>query len=222
MRGFEAFYLQIYTSVESLSWRIFRHAFLPIFIRIEEYLKLKVIFDQEKLVPSDHRRICDMSSFMSTIQPDQKCPAYPSHRSRKVAQSTSGPAQESHHSPDPLKPHKISAGAQSPSVFGSRIEKKRPSPREKTAYPSVLATASTDFIRVFINNRLGTRTEILCSPTDTIGSFKKVAAVYMGTRPEAMLLKRQGERPLKDFLTLEDYGISNGSSLDLEVDTGDE
>ena len=37
-----------------------------------------------------------------------------------------------------------------------------------------------------------------------------------------MLLKRQGERPLRDFLTLEDYGISNGSSLDLEVDTGDE
>ena len=36
-----------------------------------------------------------------------------------------------------------------------------------------------------------------------------------------MMLKRQGERRLKDFLTLEDYAIGNGSSLDLEVDTCD-
>ena len=77
-------------------------------------------------------------------------------------------------------------------------------------------------MRVFINNRLGARTEILCSPSDTIGAFKKIAAVYTGSRPEAMLLKRQGERPFRDFLTLEDYGVNNGSSLDLEVDTGDE
>lgn len=33
-----------------------------------------------------------------------------------------------------------------------------------------------------------------------------------------MLLKRQGERPFRDFLTLEDYGIKAGSTLDLEVD----
>lgn len=36
-----------------------------------------------------------------------------------------------------------------------------------------------------------------------------------------MLLKRQGERPFRDFLTLEDYGIKDGSSLDLKVDTCD-
>lgn len=36
-----------------------------------------------------------------------------------------------------------------------------------------------------------------------------------------MLLKRQGERPFRDFLTLLDYGINDGSSLDLEIDTGD-
>ena len=102
------------------------------------------------------------------------------------------------------------------------MEKKRTSPRKQNANSSARATASTDLILVFINNRLGTRTEILCSPSDTIGAFKKLAAVCIGTRPEAMLLKRQGERPFRDVLTLEDYGINNGSSLDLEVDTGDE
>ena len=35
------------------------------------------------------------------------------------------------------------------------------------------------------------------------------------------MLKRQGQRALKDGLTLEDYEIGNGSSLDLEVDTED-
>ena len=36
-----------------------------------------------------------------------------------------------------------------------------------------------------------------------------------------MTLKRQGERPFKDSLTLEDYGIRDGSSLDDEIGTGD-
>ena len=35
------------------------------------------------------------------------------------------------------------------------------------------------------------------------------------------MLKRQGQRALRDGLTLEDLEIGNGSSLDLEVDTED-
>ncbi|KAM0794733.1 hypothetical protein BDR22DRAFT_874171 [Usnea florida] len=163
-----------------------------------------------------------MSSSTSTDQPDRKSPAYFAHRPRLIGPSTSGPAKKSRHSPDPLKNHKHSAVDRLASVFGSRIEKKRTSHRTHNANSSTAATTFTDLIRVFIKNRLGTRTEILCSPSDSIGAFKKLAAVYVGTRPEAMLFKRQGERPFRDFLTLEDYGISNGSSLDLEVDTGDE
>ena len=163
-----------------------------------------------------------MSPSTSTSQRDQVSLAYPSYRSRLIATSTTGPAKKPRRSPDSLPNHKNSASGQSSSVFGSRIVKKRTSPRKQNAYPSRLARAPTELIRVFINNRLGTRTEILCSPSDTIGAFKKLAAVYMGTRPEAMLLKRQGERPFRDFLTLEDCGINNGSPLDVEVDTGDE
>ena len=72
---------------------------------------------------------------------------------------------------------------------------------------------------VYINNRLGRREVIPCLPTDTIGDFRKVAALYLGTKAEAIMLKRQGQRPLKDTLTLEDYEIGNGSGLDLETDT---
>ena len=51
--------------------------------------------------------------------------------------------------------------------------------------------------------------------------FKAQVAQRVGRRPHEIMLKRQGERPFKDHLTLEDYGVSNGVQLDLEVDTGD-
>lgn len=75
---------------------------------------------------------------------------------------------------------------------------------------------------MILNNRLGGRKEIMCSQSDTICHFKKIAAVYLGMKPEAIMLSRQGQRALKDSLTLEDYEIGNGSSLDLEVDTRDQ
>lgn len=76
-------------------------------------------------------------------------------------------------------------------------------------------------IQVTINDRLGTKKQIPCLPSDTIKDFKAVVAMMIGRRPHEILLKRQSERPFKDFLTLQDYGVSNGASLDLEVDTGD-
>ncbi len=51
--------------------------------------------------------------------------------------------------------------------------------------------------------------------------FKAQVAARIGREPHEIMLKRQGERPFKDALTLEDYGVSNGVQLDLELDTGD-
>lgn len=51
--------------------------------------------------------------------------------------------------------------------------------------------------------------------------FKVQVAAQIGRKPHEIMLKRQGERPFKDVLTLEDYGVSNGVQLDLELDTGD-
>lgn len=76
-------------------------------------------------------------------------------------------------------------------------------------------------ITVFVNDRLGTRAQIPCLASDNIKLFKMQVAAQIGRQPHEILLKRQGERPFKDMLTLEDYGVSNGVQLDLEIDTGE-
>jgi hypothetical protein len=95
--------------------------------------------------------------------------------------------------------------------------KEKPKKEKKAMAP----VPTEQMIRVFVNNRLGTKTEVACLPSDTIGDFKKLVALMIGRKPHEILLKRQGERPFKDQLTLQDYGVSNNVQLDLEVDTGD-
>lgn len=97
-------------------------------------------------------------------------------------------------------------------------EKKDKPKKEK----KVVVTGPTEQpIRVFVNDRLGTKKEIPCYPSDSVKDFKAIVAMMIGRRPHEILLKRQGERPFKDQLTLQDYGVSNNVQLDLEVDTGD-
>ncbi len=73
----------------------------------------------------------------------------------------------------------------------------------------------------YFNDRLGSKAGVPCLPTDTIGEFKMLVAARIGRKPHELMLRRQGERPFKDQLTLEDYGISSGVQLDLEIDTAD-
>lgn len=125
--------------------------------------------------------------------------------------------------------HKSTAFA--PAAIGSRIEKKsnQSDTKTKTVYKGNLAgggqiagerqIAGGGLIHVSVNNRLEIKYEILCSTADSIGDSKKLVAVYSGTKPAAIMLKRQGQRPFKDSTTLGDYEIGDGSSLDLEVDT---
>lgn len=101
----------------------------------------------------------------------------------------------------------------------ARDSEKKDKPKKEK---KVIVPAPTEqMIRVFVNNRLGTREEIPCLPSDTIANFKILVAWKTGKKPHEILLKRQGERPFKDQLTLQDYGISNNVQIDLEVDTGD-
>ena len=125
---------------------------------------------------------------------------------------------------------------QTTTLIGSRISKHRrtaagdnrreASTRSRTAKnacknKSTSNATTQGIIVVHLNNRLGRGTAIPCSPQDTIHKLKLLASLKLGTRPETMMLKRQGQRALKDGLTLEDYEVGNGSSLDLEVDTED-
>lgn len=78
-----------------------------------------------------------------------------------------------------------------------------------------------EMIIVHINDRLGTKTAVPCLPSDTVGQLKLMIAARIGREAGQIMLRRQGERPFKDMLSLEDYAISNGVQLDLEIDTGD-
>ncbi|TQB73890.1 hypothetical protein MPDQ_005369 [Monascus purpureus] len=114
-----------------------------------------------------------------------------------------------------------------------RKEEKR---KKKNA--AAAAAPSEAMIVVHVNDRLGTKAAIPCLPSDPISMsslffmdltgqlqlqiltwktelFKAQVAARIGREPHEIQLKRQGERPFKDQLTLEDYGVSHGVQLDL-------
>lgn len=69
-------------------------------------------------------------------------------------------------------------------------------------------------LEVICNDRLGRRVRVKCLSEDTIGDFKKVLGVQIGTNPERIVLKK-GYMVFKDHITLEDYEVHDGSSLEL-------
>ncbi|GLI72923.1 hypothetical protein PoHVEF18_001107 [Penicillium ochrochloron] len=91
-----------------------------------------------------------------------------------------------------------------------KVEKK-----EKKEKKPVVPQSSEPMIVVHVNDRLGTKAAIPCLASDPIKLFKAQVAARIGREPHEIMLKRQGERPFKDQLTLEDYGVSNGVQLDL-------
>lgn len=90
-----------------------------------------------------------------------------------------------------------------------------------TAVSSTSAPSNEPMIIVHVNDRLGTKAAIPCLASDPIRLFKAQVAARIGRQPHEIMLKRQGERPFKDKLTLEDYGVGNGVQIDLEIDTGE-
>lgn len=90
-----------------------------------------------------------------------------------------------------------------------------------TSITAIPRPSNEEMIIVNINDRLGTKAAIPCLASDPVKMFKVMVAARIGRQPHEILIKRQGERPFKDILTLADYGVSNGVQLDLELDTGD-
>jgi len=108
--------------------------------------------------------------------------------------------------------------------FGTSMKKGEENtdkPPERPAAQPAAVTHGEPMIVVHVNDRLGTKAAIPCLASDPIKLFKAQVAARIGRQPHEILLKRQGERPFKDQLTLEDYGISNGVQIDLEIDTGE-
>jgi hypothetical protein len=90
------------------------------------------------------------------------------------------------------------------------------------AAPSLAPVASGEpMIIVTVNDRLGTKAQIPCMASDPVRVFKAMVAAKIGRPVHEIMLKRQGERPFHDQLSLADYGVSHGVQIDLELNTGD-
>jgi ubiquitin-like protein 5 len=69
-------------------------------------------------------------------------------------------------------------------------------------------------IEVILNDSMGHKVRVKCNEDDTIGDLKKLTAAQIGTRPEKIKLQRW-TNVLKDNITLEDYEIHDGTSIEL-------
>lgn len=164
-----------------------------------------------------------------------------SYRERSPKRARSPPrTQQATEAPDESKRDgEVTPPATTPSVadkFGASYKPRAPpiastthqmaapseKPKEKKSKKSSAPKApSGPMIIVNVNDRLGTKAAIPCLASDSVKAFKAIVAAHIGRQPHEIMLKRQGERPFKDQLSLEDYGVSNGVQLDLELDTGD-
>ncbi|KAL4248293.1 Ubiquitin-like protein 5 [Abortiporus biennis] len=69
-------------------------------------------------------------------------------------------------------------------------------------------------IEVIANDRLGRKVRVKCSPDDTVGDLKKLIAAQTGTDWKKIQLKKW-YTIYKDHITLADYEINDGMSLEI-------
>jgi ubiquitin-like protein 5 len=69
-------------------------------------------------------------------------------------------------------------------------------------------------IEIIANDRIGKKVRIKCFPSDTIFNLKQLIAAHIGTKAEKLKLQTSYS-VLKDHITLDDYEISDGSSVEL-------
>ncbi|KAL7413511.1 ubiquitin-related domain-containing protein [Mrakia frigida] len=69
-------------------------------------------------------------------------------------------------------------------------------------------------IEVIANDRLGRKVRVKCSPQDTVGDLKKLIAAQTGTNSKKVQLKKW-YTTFKDHITLADYEIHDGMSLEM-------
>lgn len=74
--------------------------------------------------------------------------------------------------------------------------------------------SATEMIELIINDRIGKKVRIKCFPSDSIWNLKQLIAAHIGTKPEKIKLQKSYQ-VLKDQITIQDYEIKDGSSLEL-------
>lgn len=69
-------------------------------------------------------------------------------------------------------------------------------------------------IEVVVNDRLGKKVRVKCLAEDSVGDFKKVLSLQIGTQPNKIVLQKGGS-VLKDHISLEDYEVHDQTNLEL-------
>jgi ubiquitin-like protein 5 len=69
-------------------------------------------------------------------------------------------------------------------------------------------------IEILLNDRLGKKIKVKCNSDDTVGDLKKLTAAQIGSRPEKLRIQKW-YTVFKDHITLDDYEVTNGMSLEL-------
>jgi len=87
---------------------------------------------------------------------------------------------------------------------------KNPKPASATSVPVL----SARFIEVIANDRMGRKVRVKCLPTDTVGDLKRLIAAQTGTTAQKIQLKKW-YTAFKDHVTLQDYEIHDGMSLEM-------
>lgn len=75
-------------------------------------------------------------------------------------------------------------------------------------------TPKMSMIEIIANDRLGKKVRMKVNSDDTIGDLKKIIAAQTGTRPEKLRIQKW-YNIYKDHITLSDYEIKDGMSLEL-------
>ncbi|WVW84110.1 ubiquitin-like protein 5 [Kwoniella bestiolae CBS 10118] len=89
-----------------------------------------------------------------------------------------------------------------------------PPARPPAAAPSAPSAASMRFIEVIANDRMGRKVRVKCLATDTVGDLKKLIAAQTGTTAQKIQLKKWYTN-FKDHVSLQDYEINDGMSLEM-------
>ena len=77
-------------------------------------------------------------------------------------------------------------------------------PTKKRKTKRVLKKKPTyNMIEIEVNDRLGKKARVKCSPNDLVGDFKKLVAAQIGTEPHKIVLKKW-YKEFKDHITLAD------------------
>ena len=85
---------------------------------------------------------------------------------------------------------------------------------KQKSFPIPVKTSHGVMLEVILNDRLGKKIKVKCNSDDTVGDLKKLVAAQIGTRAEKLRIQKF-YTVFKDHITLEDYEVQNGMSLEL-------